>query len=259
MTHMLLLRGGLPDDDPAVELAVAGALVRRASQGDIEETLRVYRPSKPVVVFGRRDTRAAGFGEAASRARAAGFVPLVRMAGGRAVAYTGATLVVDHIGRERDPAAGMEARFLRFGELYAEALRGLGVDARVGAVPGEYCPGAQSVNARGVAKLVGTAQRIVRNAWLFSVLVVVADEDRLRPLLREVYRCLGEPLDDESVGSVSGEVPGLDVETVERTLLDSYASLGSLEPTPPDAATYSLALRLAADHRSSSWPHGPRG
>ena len=37
----------------------------------------------------------------------------------------------------------------------------LGVDARVGEVPGEYCPGAFSVNARGRIKLAGVGQRLI--------------------------------------------------------------------------------------------------
>ena len=39
-------------------------------------------------------------------------------------------------------------RFEEVAGLIADALRALGVDARVGEVPGEYCPGAYSVNAR---------------------------------------------------------------------------------------------------------------
>jgi hypothetical protein len=47
------------------------------------------------------------------------------------------------------------------------------VDARVDEVPGECCPGAESVNARGQVKLVGTAQRLVRDAWMFSAVVIL--------------------------------------------------------------------------------------
>jgi len=40
----------------------------------------------------------------------------------------------------------------------AAAFRRLGVDARVGEVSGEYCPGAHSVNARGATKLISGAE-----------------------------------------------------------------------------------------------------
>ena len=242
---MRVFSGGV-DGDQAVELAVGHALVRRVSAGEFEEALRVYRPSGPVVVFGRRDTRLPGFGTAVRAARAAGFEPLVRAVGGRPVAYTDQALVVDHVKHERLAPDGMETRFKQYGSLYADVLQTLGIDARVGAVPGEYCPGAHSVNARGVVKLVGTGQRVVPNGWLFSALVVVGDDACLRPLLADVYRHLELPFDPASVGSLSTEVPGLTVETVERQLLDAY---GATDPQALDDATLELATSLAADHR----------
>ncbi|WP_329475001.1 lipoate--protein ligase [Kribbella sp. NBC_01484] len=242
---MRIFSGGV-DGDQAVELAFGHALVRRASAGEVEEALRVYRPSGPVVVFGRRDTRLPGFGAAVRAARAAGFEPLVRAVGGRPVAYTDQALVVDHVKHERLAPDGMETRFKQYGSLYADVLQTLGIDARVGAVPGEYCPGAHSVNARGVAKLVGTGQRVVPDGWLFSALVVVGDDGRLQPLLADVYRHLELPFDPASVGSLSTEVPGLTVETVERHLLDAY---GATDPQALDDATLELAKSLAADHR----------
>jgi lipoate-protein ligase A len=172
---------------------------------------------------------------------------LVRAVGGRPVAYTDQALVVDHVKHERLAPDGMETRFKQYGSLYADVLQALGIDARVGAVPGEYCPGAHSVNARGVVKLVGTGQRVVPNGWLFSALVVVGDDARLRPLLAVVYGHLELPFDPASVGSLSTEVPGLTVEIVERRLLDAY---GATEPQALDDATLELAKSLAADHRA---------
>jgi len=216
--------GPAGDGDEAIELALAHALVRRASAGEVSEVLRVYRPAAPVVVFGRRDTRLPGFAAAARAASAAGFEPLVRATGGRAVAYTSEALVVDHVRHEPQPTAGHDRRFEEYGERLAATFRDLGLDARVGAVPGEYCPGAHSVNARGIVKLVGTAQRVVRDAWLFSSLVVVGDEVRLRPVLAEVYGHLGLPFDVGSVGSLSAEQPLLTVEDVEDAVLTAYAT-----------------------------------
>lgn len=213
------------------------------------EALRVYRPAAPVVVFGRRDTRLPGFAAAVRAARAAGFGPLVRAVGGRPVAYTTEAVVVDHVKHERLAPDGMDTRFKEFGLMYADVLQDLGIDARVGAVPGEYCPGAHSVNARGVVKLVGTGQRVVRNGWLFSALIVVGDDARLRPLLTDVYGHLDLPFDPASLGSLSTEVPGLTVDTVEQKVLQAY---GAGSPQPLDDATLELAAELAADHRVSA-------
>lgn len=246
---MRFLRGALVDGEPALELALARALVMDARVGRVEETLRIHRPAGPVVVFGRRDTRVPGFGAAVAAARAAGFEPVVRATGGRAVAYTSAALVVDHVRHEPGSVGGQDARFDEFGEMYVDLFRGFGVDARLGAVPGEYCPGAQSVNARGVEKLVGTAQRMVPGAWLFSSLVVVGDEDRLRPVLAEVYRCLGQDLDEGSVGSLSREVPGLDVDTVEAAVVEAYADGRPAPPVPVPGDLLETARGLVDQHR----------
>jgi lipoate-protein ligase A len=234
-------------DDEALELAVAHAMVRRASTGELTEALRIYRPAAPVVVFGRRDTRLPGFEAAVLAARAAGFEPLVRAVGGRPVAYTTQALVIDHVKHEPLAPDGLETRFQYYGTLYADILRELGIDARVGAVPGEYCPGAHSVNARGVVKLVGTGQRVVRNAWLFSTLLVLGDDDVLRGLLADIYRLLDLPFDPVSVGSLASETSGLDFAAVERRIVAAYAPT---EPATLDAATLALATSLVADHRA---------
>jgi hypothetical protein len=47
--------------------------------------------------------------------------------------------------------SGIDEQFRGYAELWAGVLRGYGVDAWVGAAPGEYCPGAYSVNVGSVA------------------------------------------------------------------------------------------------------------
>ena len=199
------MRGALPGVEPATELALARAMLNQAKAGILDEAVRVYRPRSPVVAFGRRDTRLPGFPAAVAAARAAGFEPVVRAVGGRAVAYTDAALVVDHVRAEVGAIGGQDQRFEEFGRRLVTLFRGYGVDARLGAVPGEYCPGAHSVNARGTRKLVGTAQRMTPGAWLFSSLLVVGDQARLRPVLAEVYRCLDQDFDVASVGALAEE------------------------------------------------------
>ena len=53
------------------------------------------------------------------------------------------------------------------------ALQRLGVDARVGEVPREYCPGDYCVNARGQTKLAGIGQRLIKGAWHIGGVIVV--------------------------------------------------------------------------------------
>ena len=119
-------------------------------------------------------------------------------------------------------------------------------------MPGEYCPGAHSVNARGVTKLIGTAQRVLRQAWLFSSLVVVGDDAELRPVLTEIYGHLGQPFDPVSVGSLSAENPELDPPVVIRALLTAFAGNASTLPVSALGELLGEADQLAADHRVES-------
>lgn len=236
-----------PVGDPAMELAVANALVRRASGAELTEAVRIYRPAEPMLVFGRRDTRHPGFEAAVRAGRDAGFVPLVRAVGGRPVAYTSEALVIDHVRHDARAAEDQVSRFKAFGQLIADELHILGIDARVGEVPGEYCPGAQSINARGAVKLVGTGQRVVRDAWLFSSLTVIGDDARIRSLLTKVYAELDLPFDPAAVGSLSTERPDLTATAVEQHFHAAYAA--GITPSPLDQATLDLAASYSDDHR----------
>ncbi len=236
-----------PVGEPAVELAVATAMVRRASAGELVEALRIYRPAEPVLVFGRRDTRHPGFEAAVRVGRDAGFVPLVRAVGGRPVAYTSEALVIDHVRPDLRATEDQQSRFKAFGQLYADTLRAIDIDARVGEIPGEYCPGPESINARGAVKLVGTGQRVVRNAWLFSSLTVIGDADLIRSLLTEVYANLELPFDPATVGSLSTERPDLTATAVEHHFHATFAA--GIAPSLLDHPTLELAASSAADHR----------
>lgn len=246
----MLLRGPVDGaGDQALEMAMAHAMLRRVARGEDGAMVRVYRPTGPAVAFGRRDLRLPGFAGAVSAVRRAGFEPCVRAPGGRAVAYTAEALVVDHVSPDPQWPSGLEGRFEDFGELWTGVLSGLGVDARVGEVPGEYCPGSHSVNARGTVKLVGTAQRMVRGAWLFSAVLVFDGAGELRPLLGEVYASLGLPFERASVGSLVEEAPGCGLDEVEDALLAAYDTRFGIVPSPLPVGLLDEARALLPDHR----------
>lgn len=251
---MKLLRGPVapdpaaPGHGQALEMAMADAMLRRVSRGGSGPVVRVYRPSGGAVAFGRRDVRHAGFPHAVDAVRRTGLEPCVRAPGGRAVAYTTDALVVDHVSPDPQWPSGLERRFDDFGDLWTTVLAGLGVDARVGEVPGEYCAGSHSVNARGAVKLVGTAQRMVRGAWLFSAVLVVDGSEVLRTVLQEVYAALGLPLHTASVGSLAEEVPGVEIGRVEDRVLAEYDRRFGLEPVEVPTALLEEARASLPDH-----------
>ena len=234
--------------DPALDVALPHALLGLVAERRIGPVIRSYRP-RPTVAFGRRDGFLPGFARATDAARRRGYTPVVRGAGGRAAAYDEGCLVFDEIMPAADSMTGIQARFADDAERQAEALRGLGVDARVGEVPGEYCPGEFSVNARGESKLIGAAQRIVRGAWLLSTVVVVEPVGDLRSVLEDVYSELGLAWDPVTAGSVAAEVPGTGVEDVREAILAEYAARSALTPRPLAGAELTAAAELVDRYR----------
>jgi lipoate-protein ligase A len=230
---------------PALEVAVAHALVSRVNAGVVDSLVRVYRPA-PTLAFGRLDRLRPGFAAAVDAARSHGFEPVLRAPGGHAVAYHEGCLGIDELLGEADPIAGMHSRFAATGSLLAGALGCLGVDAGVGPVPREFCPGEFTVNARGAVKLVGTAQRVLRHASLLAASVAVSGADRLRAVLVDVYAALELDMDPATVGGVADEVPGVGLDEVERAVVAAYHSSAGASL---DAATLGLAAELEPQHR----------
>jgi octanoyl-[GcvH]:protein N-octanoyltransferase len=200
--------------------------------GGADGLLRMLRP-RPTAAFSRRDSLAPGFADACAAAADRGFAPVIRPAGGRLAAYHRDALVLDLVGPHPTPHDGHRARFAAAASALTAGLRELGVDARPGAVPGEYCPDEFSVNARGATKLIGTAQRLTRHGYLFSVVVVVADPEPVRAVLAATYLRLGLDWDPATVGSVADEVPGATVAEVANALVPRLLSLITSSPTFP--------------------------
>jgi octanoyl-[GcvH]:protein N-octanoyltransferase len=242
---------GRADGDPALDVALAAALLADVAAGHRAPALRVYRPS-PTVAFGRRDAFLPGFARAAAAARRRGFTPVLRAQGGRAAAYDEDCVVLDEVQRSAHSLSGIEARFAAEAERHSRALAALGVDARVGEVPGEYCPGAFTVSARGQTKLVGSAQRIVRGGWLLSTVVVCNGSARLRAVLSDVYDALELSWDPQTVGSVTDEVRGVGIEDVEAALLASYDRDYRLLAGDFDAQLIAAARRELGRYRVAS-------
>ena len=232
--------------EPAsLEVAVSHALLQRVARGELPALLRVYRPV-PTVAFGKLDALAPGYRDAVRAARGQGFEPVLRAPGGHAAAYDAGTVGFDYVVPVESPFGALREIFGAVSDAVAAALSDLGVDAQVGAVPGEYCPGDFTVNARGRAKLAGTAQRAIRGGSLLGGFVTVAGSGRLRAVLEPVYAALALDWDPATVGAVEDELPGVGVDDVERALV-SVLGRGA-EPARLDDATLQLARELQPGH-----------
>ncbi|WP_245579935.1 lipoate--protein ligase family protein [Brevibacterium album] len=230
------------------DLSLARALLDSVRSGERGAVLRIYRPA-PTAAFGARDRFLDGFPAAVEAARAEGFTPALRTLGGRIAAYHGGSLVIDHIEPTGEFLTETQDRFVRFGEMYAAALRTIGVDARMGEIPGEYCPGEHSVNVGGRIKAIGTAQRVVSGAWLFSSSVIVEDPAPVRSVLTAVQAALGVDWEPETGGAISELHPGISVEAVEAALLRSYSREFELTEGGLTAADARAAAAYVPKHR----------
>lgn len=235
--------------DPALDTALSRALMLRVAAGELPETLRVARPGA-IVAFGKRDVVAAGYREAVRAAREGGYEAIERLAGGRAAVFHEGTIAFAHAVADADPRPRVTERFERTAELIAAALQRLGVDARIGEVAGEYCPGAHSVSAGGERKLMGVGQRLVAGGAHVGGVVVVSGARGVRDILIPVYAALGLGWRPETTGSVDQEAPGATWEEVAGALLAEYGERYELEPAGLDEDTLALAMRLAPEHLS---------
>ena len=247
VTSLRLLSGESPRG-PAFGTALSAAILQRVATGELPETARLNRPGR-VVTFGRRDVVSDGYRAAVEAAREAGYETVERIAGGRAAAYNGEALNLSHAVRDPSPARSTQARFEAWAELVREALAELGVDARIGEVEGEYCPGAFSVNAGGRLKLAGIGQRMIKGAAHVGCVVVAADSAGLRGALVPVYEALGPDWDPETAGSVEDVVEGIGTDDVHDALRRALAERFELTEAEFDTATLELAARLEPRHR----------
>lgn len=242
-----ILRETFPDR-PEMGPALSRVLLDQVATGERPATARLSRPGR-VVAFGRRDTRAPGYAGAVTAAREHGFAAMERLTGGRAAAYSEGALSITLTIADPTPAKGTNQRFHDAAEIVRAAFESLGIDARIGEVPGEYCPGDYSVNARGETKLAGIGQRLIKGAAHVGFVIVVSGPDLIRKVLDPVYAALDLEWNPGTVGAVGEEVDA-DRERVESALLEQIESRYRVRPVTLDQATLGLAEASAARFRS---------
>lgn len=240
----------------ALGTGVSAAILRRVARGDLPTTMRVHRTGR-ILAFGRIDRLSPGYPEALEIAREHGYEPIERMAGGRAAVFHEGTLAFSRASREPTLRAGTTERFAEVTEVVVGALRRLGLDARVGEVPGEYCPGAWSVNAGGRTKLAGIGQRVVAGGAHVGGVLVYRDAEAIRAVLVPVYEALGLEWDPATAGSVADAlgIPPAPEQGPDPLLVELTAALRAelserytLREAELDAETMRLAEELRGFH-----------
>ena len=233
---------------PAYDTAVSRALLHAVAEGRSPAALRLYDPGD-AVAFSLLDRVQPGFRGAVAAARARGFDAMLRLAGGRAAVFTHETLGFAWCVPDPEPRAAIGARFEEVAATVAAALRRLGADARVGAVPGEYCPGDHSVNARGQRKLMGVGQRIVKGGAHVGGVIVLGGSARIRDVLVPVYEHLSYAWDPATVGSLEDELGAVPRAALVDALLAELGKAHSLERAPLAKELLAAAEAIEGEHR----------
>lgn len=236
--------------DPALDTAVARALLRRVASGELGETFRLTVPGR-IVAFGRQDTVRPGYPDAVAAAASLGFAPIERLAGGRAAVFHEGTLAFSWAIPDPRPAAGIHDRFQELADLMVDAFGRLGVDARIGEVPGEYCPGAYSVSVEGRRKVMGVGQRLARTAAHVGGVVVAAGAGLVNRAIAPVYDALGYEWRPDATGALEDAVP-VDLGDVVAAIIDTLEDRYEVVATTTDAGTLDMADALAEDHVARS-------
>ena len=243
----LSLVDGVVPGDPVLDTAVSHALLRRTASEARGEALRLYAPDD-AVLFSLLDARRPGFARAVEVARERGFGAVLRLAGGHAAVFTTRTLAFSWARPAEDARASTRARFDDMVEITVEALSMLGVDARAGEVPGEYCPGEHSVGAGGRTKLMGVGQRVIRGGAHVGGVIVADDSERIRDVLIPVYEALELDWRPATVGSVADEVGFVTFDEVRSAFVDAFARRRRIEPGALDRPLFESAEALRRLH-----------
>ncbi|MFB6224042.1 MAG: lipoate--protein ligase family protein [Haloarcula sp.] len=194
---MRLLRGRAPD--PETDFEQTRKMADRAA-ADREPALRVWRPHRQIA-FGCRDTTSDGYDRACDVACDRDYAVIERAVGGRAVAYTGATVSFALAEPTEDPRGTINDRYEWATAAVKRALDDCGVNAQNGEPDASFCPGTHSLQTEG--KIAGLAQRVHQSVAVVGGIVVVRDHEAIADVLAPIYTALDVPLDPESVGSVA--------------------------------------------------------
>ena len=234
-------------EHPALDTAVSHAALGAVARSEIDGLIRLHIPSS-VVAFGAVDRVQPGYAQAVRVAQANGFAAVERLAGGRAAVFHQQTLAFAWATPEEEPRVGITERFQLVAGIMVDAFERLGIDARIGELRGEYCPGKWSVNVGGRVKVMGVGQRLVRGAAHVGGVVVVDDGERIRDVLIPVYRALELDWDPRTTGALADRAPGLDNEKVSTAIIGAMSKHFELVPEEMPASVMDEAHRLVGEH-----------
>ena len=232
---------------PAMDTAISHALLRNVSDGEIQQSLRVYQP-RNLITFGPQDTTEPGFQKAVHLGRSQGFDCIRRLVGGRAAMFHHGTLAFGLTLTDHQPRENIEKNFQMMATLLLGALGRLGVEAKIGPVTGEYCPGKFSINSQGKFKLAGIGQRLARNATYIGGVISYQQNLIAEKILTLVYSTLNLELNPNSFGNIETVLPSVSYNALEQAILDEFQTKFYIEEEKIPIRILELAVDLEPQH-----------
>jgi octanoyl-[GcvH]:protein N-octanoyltransferase len=162
-----------------------------------------FRVPRPTAALSPQDTSHAQQDKVKAQMRARGFEPIERGTGGRLTVFDEKAFAVAIIAPHEDSKRDILQRFELLSSVIASALKSLDIDARVGEIPNEYCPGKYSINAEGRVKLVGVAQRITSHVYQMGAVITIERSTAAIQAIAEAYKTMALPFDEATYGSVT--------------------------------------------------------
>jgi octanoyl-[GcvH]:protein N-octanoyltransferase len=234
--------------EPILDTAISHAMLRSVAAGSVGDSLRLYVPEN-ALLFSSLDARRPGYVRALGLAERAGFPSVIRLAGGQAAAFLDQSIAFAWASSDPDARLHIRRRFEDISGWIAASLRRLGLDARVGPLPGEYCPGEYSVNIGGRIKVMGVGQRVIRGGAHVGGVLTVAQTELLRDTLAPIYEALDIEFQAETAGGIADVDPSLGPADIIRAMAEVLEESGYLlEPSRFDASIRHEAEALIPIH-----------
>jgi lipoate-protein ligase A len=249
----ITVTGGSNPHHPALDTALSRVILEQVAAGQRGETFRLYVPGR-VVAFGRQDVVATGYRAAVAACRREGFEAVERLAGGRAAVFHEGTLAFSWTIPTADPLREITSRFEEIDRIIVGALQSLGFDARVGEIPGEYCPGRYSVNLGGRQKVMGVGQRLRRGVAHVGGVVVVSGRTQINQVLKPVYRALSFEWDPEATGSLQAVCADVTTSQVIAAIKDELDSVADVLTGELDESSIAMAHHHLPCHQPKYEP-----
>jgi hypothetical protein len=188
-----------------------------------EGIVRFVRP-RPTAAFSPQDTLHPHYKSVQNQMLEYGFAPVERSTGGRLAIFDENALVISILAAHPDPREHIIERYQIFANILANTLMLFGIDARIGELPYEYCPGRFSLNASGRLKLAGMAQRISRTSFQIEALICVTRSPPACTALAAAYAGLELQFDPHTYGALTDVQPTLDYGQVKTTFKDAVTA-----------------------------------